>query len=204
MILLLFPSLGPVRLWQQRQDGVNRFTCKFAALSANLVAAVGLRRRISEWQTWDCKKFTFNILSSSLIHYQGGIDFNTVNNHRTLGMCFLVFTGNRDDILNAMTCRDHNIQYTPWSIGSVLGNTALGTVFLDTLPRANIRNTSSQGKHWQCFSNDAGTMQSQCRHLPTRQNLNMWAYTLMLKVKRPNWPPTRSLVRDFLYDSYSV
>ena len=31
-------------------------------------------------------------------HYQGSIDFNTVNIHRTVGMYFLVSTGNRDDI----------------------------------------------------------------------------------------------------------
>ena len=31
-------------------------------------------------------------------HYQGNIDFNTVNIHRTVGMYFLVSTGNRGDI----------------------------------------------------------------------------------------------------------
>ena len=31
-------------------------------------------------------------------HYQGSIDFNTVNVNRTVGMYFLVSTGNRDDI----------------------------------------------------------------------------------------------------------
>ena len=31
-------------------------------------------------------------------HYQGSIDFNTVNTHRTVGMYFLVSTGNRGDI----------------------------------------------------------------------------------------------------------
>ena len=31
-------------------------------------------------------------------HYQGSIDFNTVNIHRTVGMYFLVSTGFRDDI----------------------------------------------------------------------------------------------------------
>ena len=31
-------------------------------------------------------------------HYQGNIDFNTVNIHRTVGMYFLVSTGNREDI----------------------------------------------------------------------------------------------------------
>ena len=31
-------------------------------------------------------------------HYQGNIDFNTVNIHCTVGMYFLLLTGNRDDI----------------------------------------------------------------------------------------------------------
>ena len=31
-------------------------------------------------------------------HYQGSIDFNTVNIHRTAGMYFFVSTGNRGDI----------------------------------------------------------------------------------------------------------
>ena len=31
-------------------------------------------------------------------HYQGSIDFNTVNIHRTVGMYFLISTGNRGDI----------------------------------------------------------------------------------------------------------
>ena len=31
-------------------------------------------------------------------HYQGSIDFNTVNIHHPEGMYFLVSTGNRDDI----------------------------------------------------------------------------------------------------------
>jgi len=31
-------------------------------------------------------------------HYQGSIDFNTVNINRTVGMYFLVSTGNRSDI----------------------------------------------------------------------------------------------------------
>ena len=46
-----------------------------------------------------------------------------------------------------MIHRDHNIQYTPCALGSVRRNTALGTVFPRTLPRASIRNTSSRGKH---------------------------------------------------------
>ena len=46
--------------------------------------------------------------------------------------------------------RDHIIQYTPCSLGSVLGNIAPGTIFLDRLPGANIRHTSNTQKHWQC------------------------------------------------------
>ena len=53
---------------------------------------------------------------------------------------------------NDTISRDHIIQYTPCSLGSVLGNIALGTVFLDTIPRMNIRPTSSHRKHWQCSS----------------------------------------------------
>ena len=62
-------------------------------------------------------------------HYQGS------NIYYTVWMYFLVLTENRDDI----EYRDHIVQCTPCSLGSVLGNIALGTVFLDTLPRANIR-----------------------------------------------------------------
>ena len=35
-------------------------------------------------------------------------------------------------MLNIMISRDHNIQYTPCSLESVLENIALGTVFLNT------------------------------------------------------------------------
>ena len=59
---------------------------------------------------------------------------------------FLIFTCIRDDI----KWYHHIFQYTPCSFGSVLGNIAQGTVFLDTLPmgaRTNIRSTSSRGKH---------------------------------------------------------
>ena len=38
----------------------------------------------------------------------------------------------------------HIIQYTPCALGSVQGNTSLGTVFPRTLPRENIGNTSSR------------------------------------------------------------
>ena len=87
-------------------------------------------------------------------HYQGSIDFNTVNIHRTVGMYFLVSTGNRGDI------EWHDLQRSYYPIHSLLPGVyvsilSLGTVFPRTLPMANIRNTSSRGKHWQCSSNDA-------------------------------------------------
>ena len=87
-------------------------------------------------------------------HYQGSIDFNTVNVHRTVGMYFLVSTGNRGDI------EWHDLQRSYYPIHSLLPGVyvsilSLGTVFPRTLPMANIRNTSSRGKHWQCSSNDA-------------------------------------------------
>ena len=48
-------------------------------------------------------------------HYQGNLDFNTVNIHRTVGMYFLIFTSFRDDV-NDMIYRDRNIQYTPLGV----------------------------------------------------------------------------------------
>ena len=87
-------------------------------------------------------------------HYQGSIDFNTVNIHRTVGMYFLISTGNRGDI------EWHDLQRSYYPIHSLLPGVyvsilSLGTVFPRTLPWANIRNTSSRGKHWQCSSYDA-------------------------------------------------
>ena len=58
-------------------------------------------------------------------------------------------------LLNDMIYNDHVMQYTPCSVRR---NTALGIIFLDTPPRANIRNTSSRGKHKQCSSYDANRL----------------------------------------------
>ena len=94
---------------------------------------------------------------------------------------FLDIPGSSDGILSEMIFKDHIIQYTPCSLGSVQGNTSLGTVFLDTLPRGNNRNTSSRGKHLHCSSNDAEKPNVDiCRHSQNaitlvvlmRQNLN--------------------------------
>ena len=57
-----------------------------------------------------------------------------------------------------MIFKDHIIQYTPCSLGSVLEYTALGIVFSDTLPIGNNRNTSSRGKHLRGSSIDAETL----------------------------------------------
>ena len=100
----------------------------------------------------------FTLYNTFVHHYQGSIDFNTVNIHRTVWVYFLIFPRSRDGILSEMIFKDHIIQYTPCSLGSVQGNTSLGTVFSDTLPIGNIRNTSSRGKHFQCSSNDAETL----------------------------------------------
>ena len=50
--------------------------------------------------------------------------------------------------------RSLNIQYTSCSLGSGLINTPLGTVFLDTLPRVNIRRlciraSPKRGRYWE-------------------------------------------------------
>ena len=45
-----------------------------------------------ESQGWKVQHLTF------FHHYQGSIDFNTVNIHRTVGMYFLVSTANMGDI----------------------------------------------------------------------------------------------------------
>ena len=50
-----------------------------------------------------CFDFCFVLLTMQLLmdcslSHQESIDFNTVNIHRTEGMYFLVFTGNRGDI----------------------------------------------------------------------------------------------------------
>ena len=70
-------------------------------------------------------------------HYQGSIDFNTVNIHRTVGMYFLVSTGNRGDI------EWHDLQRSYYPIHSLLPGVyvsirSLGTVFPHTLLREAI------------------------------------------------------------------
>ena len=81
-------------------------------------------------------------------HYQGSIDFNTVNIHRTVEMYFLVSTGKRDDI----EC--HDLQGSYYLIHSLCPRVyssiqSLGKVFPHTPPWANIRSTSSCGIFWK-------------------------------------------------------
>ena len=76
-------------------------------------------------------------------------------NYHTVGMYFLIFTGNRDDIEWHVPW-DHIIQYTLFSLGTVLENTAL--VCFDTHPRANIR-------HAENIDNSPEIIEAQCRHL---------------------------------------
>ena len=46
-----------------------------------------------------CRQSSHNVLYYAFFHhYQGSIDFNTVNVNRTVGMYSLVSTGNRGDI----------------------------------------------------------------------------------------------------------
>ena len=76
-------------------------------------------------------------------HYQGSIDFNIVNIHPTEEMYFFVPMGNRDDIeWNDQQRSSYPIlPLLPGVYGSIL---SLGTVFPCTLPREDIRNTSSR------------------------------------------------------------
>ena len=70
-------------------------------------------------------------------HYQGSIDFNTVNVHRTVGMYFLVSTGNRADI------EWHDLQR------SYLSNTfpAPGSVRINAVPRDSISPYTPYGEY---------------------------------------------------------
>ena len=68
------------------------------------------------------------------------IDFNIVNIHHTVGMYFLILTGNRDDI------EWHNLQRKYHAIHDTLPAPlgvywAVGRVFLATLPRRRISGT---------------------------------------------------------------
>ena len=80
-----------------------------------------------EWQIQWLNLQLLNKKQTFFHHYQGSIDFNTVNIHRTVWVYFLIFPGSRDGILSEMFFKDHIIQYTPCSLGSVQGNTSLGS-----------------------------------------------------------------------------
>ena len=66
-----------------------------AMLMGNIRTLVGSPGGDIEWLIADTQ---MNGKCSFFHHYQGSIDFNTVNIHRTVGMYFLVSTGNRGDI----------------------------------------------------------------------------------------------------------
>ena len=63
-----------------------------------------------------------------------------------------------------------------FALESASRNTVPRKIFPNTLPRANIRHTSSRGKHWQCSSNDANRhnvdicRQAKCQHIFTNQS----------------------------------
>ena len=78
----------------------------FERLKSEQVGREGKMGRYSQiGQIFKCRAQSHNIQVPGTVvcltffhHYQGSIDFNTVNIHRTVGMYFLVSTGNRGDI----------------------------------------------------------------------------------------------------------
>ena len=64
----------------------------------------------------------------------------TLSIFNTLQGCISWYSLATGLIFDDMIYRDHIIQYTPCALGRVQGNIALGTVFLRTLPGADIRN----------------------------------------------------------------
>ena len=140
---------------------------------------------------------------SNAIKLFASIMSNSINNIASTcpGLSFKPLT----PVLSVMTgwferyrFRYHIFQYTPCSPGSVLGNIALGSVFLDALPRANIKNTSSCGKHWQCSNNAAE------RHNVDfcRQRKN--AITLVLLMRQNLNNRNKISYKKFWYKNYSV
>ena len=83
-------------------------------------------------------------------------------------MYFLTFTCNTGDIELYDPQRLY-FHYTPCSLGSLSGNTALGTVFFYTLPWVNIKNTSSRG-------NDA----IDCEVIDAQRKHSEWPYNAAL------------------------
>ena len=119
-----------------------------------------------QWPVNDRRDCTF------FHHYQGSIDFNTVNIHRTIGMYFLVSTGNRGDIEWLDLQRSYypihsllpGVYVSILSLGTVLIRTPLGAwMWLDIMITVDHfiqyhsccqwiqTNTSLQwDEYWQC------------------------------------------------------
>ena len=96
------------------------------------------------------------------LHYQGSIDFNTVNMHRIFGIFswYQYILLQQGLIVYHMIHRDHIFQYTHSSRGNLLGNTAQGTVFLATLPPRE-----QWCKKAQCRYSQASKMSTHCNAL---------------------------------------
>ena len=89
----LLPSQRPETCKKVWWGGVQLYICsllwKNTENQYTIDALACLHNVVIIQHSWDITFFH---------HYQGSIDFNTVNIHRTVGMYFLVSTGNRGDI----------------------------------------------------------------------------------------------------------
>ena len=88
--------------------GLLLFTLLFKAMHP-LPSVTNVKSTTANSSLWNfkCKPLHKN----KIYHYQWSIDFNTVNTHRSVGVYFLVSTGNRDDI-EWHDLQRYNIQYT--------------------------------------------------------------------------------------------
>ena len=85
----------------------------------------------------------FNIMHSLIISRE--VLILTLSIFNALKVCISWYSLATELISEAMTYKDHIIQYSPCALGSVQRNTSLGIVFPRTLPRESIGNTSSRG-----------------------------------------------------------
>ena len=98
----------------------------------------GIREKPGFWHEPMCA-------SLNIGHSLSSIDFDIANIHHTVGMYFLILTGNRDDNEwhELSKIISSNTWYTSCSLGSVLGS-----ISWYTPARTNIRHTSLRGRHW--------------------------------------------------------
>ena len=85
--------------WFDYNPPVHIVSPHSAQASGGMVGETGIKLR-TEFQ-FKCRPEPRQVLTphkSFFHHFQGNIQFNTVNNHRTIRMYFLECTGNRDDI----------------------------------------------------------------------------------------------------------